>query len=129
MHRHVNIQQLDLVNIIPTLYLFLVVLLIFKVGRNNLRGHVYIFQVVLLIFKVGRNNLNDHVYIFLVILLIFKIGRNNLSGHVYVFHVVMTCYASTCQHTTTRPCKHYPNIRGRGGGIDASVNNAWFQSA
>ena len=37
-----------------------VALLILKVGRNNLSGHVYIFHV-LLIFKVGRKNLNDHV--------------------------------------------------------------------
>ena len=103
-------------------YLFLVVLLIFKVGRNNSSGHVYLFLVVLMILKVGRNNLRDHVYLFLVVLLIFKVGRNSLSGHVYVFHIVMTCYTSSCQHKTTRPCKHYRNIRGGGGGsIDASV--------
>ena len=45
--------------------------------------HVYLILAVLLIFKVGRNNLSDHVYLFLVVLLIFKVGRNNLSGHVY----------------------------------------------
>ena len=64
----------------------------------------------------GRNNLSDHVYIFLVVLLTFKVGRNNVSGHVYVFHVVMTCYTSTCQHKTTRSCKHYHNIRVWGWG-------------
>ena len=62
--------------------LFLVVLLIFNVSRNNLSGHVYIFHVVLMIFKVGRNNLRVHVYIFLVVLLIFKVSRNNLSCQV-----------------------------------------------
>ena len=65
-----------------------------------------------MIFKFSRNNLSDHVYLFLFILLIFKVCRNNLSGHVYIFHVVMTCYTSTCQHKTTRPCKHYRNIHG-----------------
>ena len=99
-------------NLNDHVYLFLVVLLLFEVGRNNLSDHVYLFLVVLLIFKVGRNNLSDHVYLFFVVLLIFKVLRNNLSGHVYVFHVVMTCYTSTCQHKTTRPCKHYRNIRG-----------------
>ena len=72
---------------------------------------VYLF-LVLLIFKVGPNNLSGHVYLFLIVLVIFKIGRNNLSGQVYIFHVVMTCYTSSCQHKTTRPCKHYRNIRG-----------------
>ena len=99
-------------NLSGHVYLFLTVFLIFKVGRNNLSGHVYIFLVVLLTFKVSRNNLSDHVYLILVILLIFNVGRNNLSDHVYIFHVVMTCYTSTCQHKTTRPCKHYRNILG-----------------
>ena len=49
-------------------YLFLVVLFIFKLSRNHFSGHVYIFQVFLLIFKVGRKNLSDHVYLFLVVL-------------------------------------------------------------
>ena len=73
-----------------------------------------------MIFRFCCNNLSDHVYLFLVVLMILKVGRNNLSGHIYVFHVVMTCYTSICQHKTTRPCKHYRNIRG-GGVIDASV--------
>ena len=47
-----------------------------------------------------------------MVLLIFKVGCNNLSLHVYIFHVVMTCYTSTCQHKTTRPCKHNRNFRG-----------------
>ena len=51
--------------------------------------------MILLIFKISRNNLSDHVYLFLVILLIIEVGRNNLSGHVYIFHVVTTCYTST----------------------------------
>ena len=69
-----------------------------------------------------RNNVSDHVYLLLVVLLIFKIGRNNLSGHVYDFRVIMTCYTSTCQYKTNRPCKHYRIMRGGGGGsIDASV--------
>ena len=42
----------------------IIMLLIFKIGRSNLSGHVYIiFLVVLLIFKVSRNNLSDHVYV------------------------------------------------------------------
>ena len=41
------------------------------VGRNNLGGHVYLFLVVLLTFRVGTNNLSGHVYIFLAVLLIF----------------------------------------------------------
>ena len=98
--------------------LFLVDFLIFKVGPNNLSGHVYLFLVVLLIFKFSRNNFSDYVYLFRIVLVIFKVGRNNLSGQVYIFHVVRTCYTSTCQHKTTRPCKHYPNSRGS---IDASV--------
>ena len=84
--------------------------MIFRFCRNNLSDHVYLFLVVLLIFKVVRNNLSGHVYLFFVVLLI-KVGRNNLSGRVYIFHVVMTCSTSTCQHKTTRPCKHYRNIR------------------
>ena len=91
--------------------------------RNNVSDHVYLLLVVLLIFKIGRNNLSDHVYLLLVVLLIFKIGRNNLSGHVYDFRVIMTCYTSTCQHKTNRPCKHYRIIHvwvwvgGGGGGV------------
>ena len=98
-------------NLSGHVYIFLVVLLIFKVSCNNLSDNVYLFLVVLLIFKISRNNLSGHVYIFHVVLLILKVGRNNLSGHVYVFHVVMTCYTSTYQYKTTRPCKHYRNIR------------------
>ena len=56
--------------------------MIFRFCRINLSDHVYLFLVVLLIFKVICNDLSDHVYIFHVVLLIFKVGRNNLSDHV-----------------------------------------------
>ena len=38
--------------------------MIFKFCDNNLSDHVYLFLVVLLIFKVGHNILCGHVYVF-----------------------------------------------------------------
>ena len=38
------------------------------VFHNNLSDHVYLFLVILLIFKVSRNKLSGHVYVFHVVM-------------------------------------------------------------
>ena len=42
--------------------------MIFRFCCNSLSDHIYLFLVVLLIFMVGRNNLSGHVYAFLVVM-------------------------------------------------------------
>ena len=48
--------------------------MIFRFCRNNLSDHVYLFPVVLLIFKVGRKkiNLGGHVYVFHVVMTLYR---------------------------------------------------------